>query len=362
MQVFRLVQPEDAHHYALAGRRGTWAPNPGPRVCPQCGASRQERVPPLLIMWEPGSDVIGDFTWPGFNDDVVVSDRVRRALEAEFGGVAFHPVEMLEPRLRPRPAGARPRTQPRVAVPYSGPPLWDLQPTNWCGVDQEASGVRVIGECATCGRVLWEAENWARPIVVDGRTWQGTDVFRLDAYPSGALCTERLKAFLEQQGFTNIAFELRGEIGDAAATTGPVGPHLARAIEIGVDEAGAAAPGPSSQEASDARTDLDDREIARLPDDSPSACPVDMQDVIEYLALEIPDEEISADDQEFVRTAEIDGWHCWLWRFVDLYGEDPYASVSLRPDRSTCVMYDPAYARTPEQFIWDDYARYRRDP
>src|SRR5712692_5180627 len=246
MKVYQFVGPANYHDYAAASSRGTWSPSPGPGICPECTDSRQERVPPLLLMWEPGSDVIGDFTWPSLDSDVVVSDGVRRALEPEFCCMAFYSVEMLQPRARPRPVGSQQRTKPRVQVPYSGPPLWDMKPTAWCGVDQDASGVRLTSECSTCGRLFWEPGYMVNGIVVDGRTWQGADIFRLDAYPSRSFCTERVKSFVEGHGFTNVAFALCGEIGDAETATGPAGPHLERRLEIEIDEARNTVPNPQS--------------------------------------------------------------------------------------------------------------------
>src|SRR5262249_15192627 len=160
---------------------------------------------------------------------------------------------------------------PRVHVPYSGPPLWDMPPTAWCGVEQHASGVRLTSECSTCGRLDWEPTYLVNGIVVDGRTWQGADVFRLDVYPSCSFCTEGVKSFVEHHGFTNVAFALRGEIGDAETAAGPVGPHLRRRTEL----AEALDPDlrPSSVPTPNAQDEMIDREISYLPDNSPASCP-----------------------------------------------------------------------------------------
>lgn len=80
MRVYHFAEPFD-YRYARAGRRGTWFPNPGPGVCPECTASRQDRIAPLILEWLPDSDQVGDFTWPGVNDEVVVTQRVREFLD-----------------------------------------------------------------------------------------------------------------------------------------------------------------------------------------------------------------------------------------------------------------------------------------
>ena len=81
MKLWRFSDPRD-YQYARASRRGTWEGRP-PR-----------RVKPLVIEWEPDSNVIGDFTWPGFDSDIVITDRVGAAMkEAGVTGLDLAPVE-----------------------------------------------------------------------------------------------------------------------------------------------------------------------------------------------------------------------------------------------------------------------------
>ena len=96
MKFYRLAHTS-RHAFARAGRRGTWYPNPGKGLCPECGRSKQERVKPLIVEWEPGSDLIADFTWPGLLDDLMVTERVRQCFEkCRFKGFEFGPVEMVQ--------------------------------------------------------------------------------------------------------------------------------------------------------------------------------------------------------------------------------------------------------------------------
>ena len=46
-------QPD--YYYARAGRCGTWYPDPGPGLCPECRTSQQKRVPPLILVPNPGN-------------------------------------------------------------------------------------------------------------------------------------------------------------------------------------------------------------------------------------------------------------------------------------------------------------------
>ena len=65
MKLWRFADPFD-YHFARAGRvGGTW----------QEGEYRFRRKA-IVIEWEPDSDVVGDFTWPGLDTDVVVTAQV----------------------------------------------------------------------------------------------------------------------------------------------------------------------------------------------------------------------------------------------------------------------------------------------
>jgi hypothetical protein len=212
MKLYRFREPFD-YRFARAVRLGTWYPDPGPGVCPECGTSQQQRIPPLIIEWLPDSDQVGDFTIAGFGDDVLVTQKVREALETRFRGFEFHPVEMYQhPRLK-RPQRITKRSKPRVWLPYEGPPLWDLRPTSVAQWDRERSTIEIIKVCGTCGRTDSRMPtDETRHLVLDPNTWGGEDIF-WTYEPGGFIyCTEELKEFIEAQGFTNVAFEQDGEI------------------------------------------------------------------------------------------------------------------------------------------------------
>lgn len=212
MKLYHFAEPCD-YRFARAGRLGTWAPDPGPGVCPECGCSRQERVYPLILEWLPDSDQVGDFTWPGLNDEVVVSQRVREAFEGAFRGFEFLPFEMYQPPKLKRPEQTTRRTRPRVWLPYEGPPLWDMQATAWCSLDHERSGVRLEKVCSTCQRPQYSGPEYDdRYLVVDPATWGGEDIFQIREYAGWIFCTERVKELVEARGFTNAGFALDGEI------------------------------------------------------------------------------------------------------------------------------------------------------
>jgi len=231
-RVYRLVDPFD-QRFADAGRHGTWYPDPGPGVCPECGSSQQRRVPPLRIEWLPGSDLIGDFTWPG--GDIVVLQRVRDALEKDFHGFEFGPIEMWQaPRIQ-RPRRATKRTKPRVWLPYEGPPLSELWIQTWVHTDLGRSSVRLVKVCSTCDRKFYEVTGVERRksrwdpvakglvevhtpraegegIYVHRKDLQDCDIFGVCEFPIWALCTEGMKAFIQERQFTNVSFLEVGNI------------------------------------------------------------------------------------------------------------------------------------------------------
>lgn len=215
MKLYHFTDPHD-YNYASAGRLGTWSPDPGPGVCPECGRSRQQRVPPLIVEWLPGSDRVGDFTWPGIDDEVVVAQRVRETLESEASGAKFYPIEMYQPHELKRPMRVTKRTKSRVWLPYEGPPLWDLRPTTWCSLDHNLSGIQLDKVCSTCGRSRYIRPPFEqRHLVIDRSTWCGEGVFLIREYAGWIFCTELVKDLVESRQFTNVSFLVDGEIPDS---------------------------------------------------------------------------------------------------------------------------------------------------
>lgn len=95
-------------------------------------------------------------------------------------------------------------------------------------------------------------------------------------------------------------------------------------------------------------------DFPRLTADTAESCPCPMQDTVDYLHHEA--ETVTADDLEFIRTAQVANHRYWIWRFHDEDGEECYVTVCYEPDGSRCIGYnDNHYDLTPEQFILGDY-------
>jgi hypothetical protein len=229
MRIWRFADPGD-YRFAQASRRGSWSPSAGP--CPECGASSQKRIQPLILEWEPGADVVGDFTWSGFGSDIAVTERVAEDLRS-FGGFQPGPIEMIQSLELSASDGVRP-TRPRVSLPYQGPQLYELWVTQNVHLDLEKSSVRLIKACGTCGHrqyevdgierreLTWDAErgesvrahiprSQGKGLFVAAHVLAETAIFRTLEFPTWVLCTDRVKELVTQNGFTNVTFL---EIGD----------------------------------------------------------------------------------------------------------------------------------------------------
>jgi hypothetical protein len=226
MTIWRFTSPDD-DRYASAGRRGTWT-DATAGVCPECSSSRQIRAKPLILAWEPGSVLVGDFVWPGFDSEVVAADRVFAALERNFAGFERGPIEMVD-----EPDIAR-GGQPRVRLPYEGPALYELWTTAWVSADVERSTMRLERHCGTCGTEFWEldgVERWdsvfdrekrqlvrtrigrdpQSGIYVQRAELGGADVFRIVQFPGWVFCTDAVRDLVRERQFTNVDFLNVGE-------------------------------------------------------------------------------------------------------------------------------------------------------
>lgn len=148
MRIWRFTGPRNSN-YASAERRGSWTESIPVGVCPECTSSRERRTRPLVMVWEPGSDLVGDFVWPGFGSEVVVAENVFAAFELNFGGFDRGPVETIEESDIARMRG------PRVRLPYEGPALYELWIATCIAADLPRSTITLRRSCGTCGTEFW---------------------------------------------------------------------------------------------------------------------------------------------------------------------------------------------------------------
>ena len=227
MVIWRLGLPVDGA-YAVADRRGAWA---RPEPCPAgCDMAHERRVQPLVIEWQKGSDLVGDFTVTGVApDDIAVSARTGQELHDRYAGFDLGPVEMITTRSVPRRAKI-------VRLPYAGPKLLELWATAYVHLDPARSSVTLARECSVCGRSRWnvrdieriergydrvKGEGWVRRIprpsgkgaIIPAERLEGIDIFRLYELPGWICCTDRVRDFVLERSYTNASFFEVGETG-----------------------------------------------------------------------------------------------------------------------------------------------------
>jgi hypothetical protein len=213
-KIYHLARTDYSGHYATAGYTGTFLKH---SPCPKCkekGFQRWERISPLIIEWEPGSDVISDFTWPGGLEELVVTQAVKDWVQKHrLTGLAFGSVEMVQDPKLTRPSPATSRTKKRIWLPYQGPTLWDLLVSSWSNLDLSESKRTLVYECNICHRQEFSLVADA-PLVVNRKTWEGCDVFRIREIGKLVFVVEKVKRAIEEQQFTNVEAVERGYIPD----------------------------------------------------------------------------------------------------------------------------------------------------
>lgn len=224
MKIWRLADPFD-YRFARAARRGAWSTGTGP--CAECGAASQERVKPLILEWESGGETLGDFSWPGFGDNVAVTERVREHLNKHSHGFDFGPVEITGPRL--------PRVSQKRAAFQGENELAEIWVRSCVDMDPGRSTAWLVKRCAVCGReqymledverdqTEWDTERKelvrhrfarrsGRGLYVAQQDLDGASIFRVRQLPSWILCADDVKDSIEARSFTNIDFLEVGEV------------------------------------------------------------------------------------------------------------------------------------------------------
>ena len=212
MKLWRLSDP-CKYEYAQASRRGSWEGSPS------------RRVRPLIIEWEPASDVVGDFTWPGFDSRTSSSRTLspRYCTRPTCPASKLGPVQMQE---NSEPAKRRSK-KPKVQLPYSGPQLWDLWVTACTRVNRDRSTIKELRreDDAVDFEVLgvqheertWDQQRMQLVKKMHPRAeGQGLfvpsikGVFRVEECPAWIFCTDDVRQLIQEHGFTNVLFLERG--------------------------------------------------------------------------------------------------------------------------------------------------------
>jgi hypothetical protein len=226
MNLWALEDPMD-DAYAWAGWRGSWTE--GGSLCDVCGAPSSRRCPPLILEWESGSNLIGDFTCTGVTEGWAVKAHVIGDLLARFRGFEKSEVCILE-RKRSSKSGRR----RKALAPEAGEELYELWVTHQAHIDLSRSTGEFRRNCSTCGSKAFDPEGvefhdskWipemgilapvhrqrvdGMGIFVRREELGNADIFALHER-GGVYCTSEFKDFIIQNNYSNIDFIHMGEI------------------------------------------------------------------------------------------------------------------------------------------------------
>jgi hypothetical protein len=167
-------------------------------------------VPPLVIEWDYGSSVIGDFTWPAGLGEIIVSYRIRACIMSSgFSGISFEEVEMFQKQKLKKPRNAS-RAKMRAWLPYDGPPLWSLVVTSSSAMDLALSRRSLVSECDGCDRTRMIVHDSASPLFVIPETTAGTDFLRIREMGNIVFVSEAVEQAVKEHRFTNVEMKERG--------------------------------------------------------------------------------------------------------------------------------------------------------
>ena len=215
MKLYHITDPHN-YDFAVASRVGTW--------------DGKKRISPMVIEWEPGSDLIGDFTWPGIGSEIVITERVAHIVNSTgLDGYSLGPVvvkDHAEARVR------KLKRKKRVKFPYTGPELFDLSiPKVFLHADPERSSfVELPPE--PDGTIIFKTEGGAKlnfnkstgyewkitprtpgkGLYVKKELVEGLLFFRIRQLPGAVFCSDIFKQLAEEHNFTNILFLEYGEL------------------------------------------------------------------------------------------------------------------------------------------------------
>jgi hypothetical protein len=231
MKIWNMIDPQD-QRFAQAWLRGPWVPENSPGLCQECGSSQQVRGQPMGMEWEEGTALIGDFVWPsGF--DLAIQETVFDRLLQQFHGFEKGLITMYQdPKLK-KPTRITKRTKPRIWLPYDGPVLFDLWITKIVPMHPNTTAV-LVKACHTCGMKKYRlkgVEIWKHKydkslrkrievhqervpeqgLFVSKIDLGDADIFRVANFRY-ILCTDRVKEFIEREGFSNVKFLEYGEV------------------------------------------------------------------------------------------------------------------------------------------------------
>lgn len=202
MKIYLIKEPSKNEGFAEFSHVGTWSDGD---ICEECENTTERLIEPLLIEWEPGYDMIGDFSWCGYTS--VIQPHVKKFMIDSSFECNFKKVEVVSPTTKKK------KNQKLIEFPYKGPELSWLFPNKYIKLNQEKSGVTLRTDCSLCKQKDYTFI--MDKIVIDKAKWRGEKIFRIEQFiPSAAtFITEDALNAISGRGFTNFGIHEAGFIG-----------------------------------------------------------------------------------------------------------------------------------------------------
>ena len=134
---------------------------------------------------------LGDFVSTVFND-LLITDNVADLFEKHnLTGYKLNPVNVCNMKL-----------------PFN---LWEFVATGKADYDP-ACGIKEIYRCEYCDCVYRRHYFNSTGIIIDESTWDGSDFFRIEPYPTYIFVTEKIKNFIEKYNLDGMTFVLSTDL------------------------------------------------------------------------------------------------------------------------------------------------------
>lgn len=191
--------------------------------CPKCGSIINPIRETLTVEWDDGSDQVGDFVNAGA--DIVLQDRVAEQLRRIASGFTTAAITFYDhPNLRKPATAPEGDTEARIWLPYEGPPVSQLIVERKVPL-ADRSTVEVDRICEACSTIRYKrivgvqkkTRSLSKPRVegqglfVHGGDLKGDEIFS----PIGTsltLCTNKVREFIESEGFSNVELLEYGDV------------------------------------------------------------------------------------------------------------------------------------------------------
>lgn len=169
--------------------------------CDVCQKVTQKLVEPLIVEWDYGGNLVGDFSYCGYT--IIVTNRVKEFLKENNFNCHFGKVVVEKTRGKKRGK--------LVPYPYEGPNLDWMMPHDMITLDVEKTGLYYQIDCPKCGYTDYIFRKDG--IVIPNSEVKDVKMFRIIQFglSKAPFITEEALQEVLAQGFTNFWYNEAGD-------------------------------------------------------------------------------------------------------------------------------------------------------